>query len=167
MRNVRVTRARRPDEEELDRELEVLARLMDTMFRIPGLGWRFGLDPLLGLVPMVGDFLTTLVSVYILLAALRYGVPKVTLVRMALNVGIDMVVGSFPVVGDLFDAYWKTNARNLQLLRQRVRTAGRRGTDFGDWLFVGLIIALLLALLLGGIALVAWALGQLIAALRG
>jgi Domain of unknown function (DUF4112) len=168
---VRVPRVRppiRPDAvEDLDRELEVLARLMDTMFRVPGLGWRFGLDPILGLVPMVGDFIATAVSVYILLAALRYGVPKITLVRMGLNVGIDMVVGSVPFVGDLFDAYWKANVRNLQLLRQRAHIAGRRGADFSDWLFVGVIVAVLLALLLGGIVLIGWAVGQLIGALRG
>src|SRR5439155_4971679 len=146
MREPNFARSRRPmAAEDLDRELEVLARLMDTMFRIPGLGWRFGLDPILGLVPMVGDVITTAVSVYILLAGLRYGVPKITLVRMAMNVAIDMVVGSVPFVGDFFDAYWKSNVRNLTLLRQRVRVSGRRGADFGDWLFVGFIVAFLLA----------------------
>ncbi len=139
---------------------------MDTMFRIPGLGWRFGLDPILGLVPMVGDVVATAVSVYILLAGLRYGVPKITLVRMAMNVAIDMIVGSIPFAGDVFDAYWKSNVRNLALLRQRVHASGRRGADFSDWLFVGLIIAFLLGLLVGGIALLAWMVGAFIASLR-
>jgi Domain of unknown function (DUF4112) len=152
--------------EELDQELEILARLMDTMFRIPGLGWRFGFDPLLGLVPVIGDIVATLISVYILLAALRYGVSKITIVRMGLNIGIDLVVGSLPVVGDVFDAWWKTNERNLQLLRRRVTVTGRRGADAGDWLFVGLVVAVLVALLLGGIAVIGWAFGQLVVLLR-
>lgn len=160
------TRQGRPAADELDREIEVLAQLMDTMFRIPGLGWRFGLDPLLGLVPVVGDLVATLVSLYILLAALRYGVPKITLVRMGLNVGIDMLLGSVPIVGDLFDAYWKANQRNVSLLRARVRTGRHRGADLGDWLFVGVIAGLLVGLLLGGIALLGWAVGQIIGAVR-
>ena len=167
MRDPQLRRALRPTAaEDLDRELDVLARLMDAVFRVPGLGWRFGLDPILGLVPMVGDLITTAVSVYILLAGLRYGVPKITLVRMAMNVAIDMIVGSVPLVGDLFDAYWKSNVRNLALLRQRVSVSGRRGADFSDWLFVGLIVVLLVALVLGGVALLVWAVGAVIGSLR-
>ena len=160
------SRVRRRSADELDREIEILAQLMDTMFRIPGLGWRFGLDPILGLVPVVGDLVATVVSLYILLAALRYGVPKITLVRMGLNIGLDMLLGSVPVMGDLFDAYWKANQRNVSLLRSRVHAGGRRGADLGDWLFVGLIFGLLVALLLGGIALLGWAVGQIVGALR-
>ena len=162
------TRGRSPaDREQLDRELELLGRLMDNVFRIPGVGWRFGLDPVLGLIPGVGDLVGTMVSVYILLAAARYGVPKITLVRMGLNAGIDMVIGAIPFLGDLFDAYWKSNSRNLALLRQRVQASGRRRGDLSDWLFVGVVVALLLALLLGSIALVGWLLGQLFGLIRG
>jgi hypothetical protein len=167
MREPRPRRTWRAGEQDLERELEVLARLMDSLFRIPGLGWRFGLDPVLGLVPVVGDLVGTAVAVYILLAGLRYGVPKITLIRMGMNTALDMIVGAVPFVGDLFDAYWKSNTRNLMLLQQRVRTAGRRGADLSDWLFVGLIVAMLLGLLLAGIALIGWLVGTLIGAFRG
>jgi len=152
---------------DVDRELAVLARLMDTMFRIPGLGWRFGLDPIIGFVPVVGDLVSTAVALYILLAGLRYGAPKITIVRMGMNVAIDMIVGAIPFLGDLFDAYWKANVRNLTLLRQRVQTADRHGSDFSDWLFVGLVVLVLLGLLLAGLAMIGWVFGQIIGAIRG
>jgi hypothetical protein len=124
---------------------------MDDVFRVPVLGWRFGLDALLGLIPGLGDTSTSLVSFYILAAAVRYRVPKITLLRMGLNIGIDYVVGSLPVIGDLADAWWKSNRMNLDLLRKRatVTAAEARSGKASDWLFVGAIIAGLVALALG------------------
>ena len=191
MRSSKPVQRSRLNPDDLDRELDILAQLMDTMFRVPGLGWRFGLDPIIGLIPVVGDLVATLVSLrgvmpektkavareviakvvaalvslYIILAALRYGVSKVTVVRMGLNVGIDLLLGSLPFVGDVFDVWWKANQRNVRLLRQRVRVAGRHGADASDWLFVGLVLAVLLALLLAGLALLGWVVGQLIGAI--
>src|SRR6185369_7524402 len=86
--------------------LELLARLMDNAFEIPGTNVRFGLDAIIGLIPGLGDTLTSFVSLYILKAASRAGVPRVTLLRMATNLGIDYIVGIVPVAGDLFDVYW-------------------------------------------------------------
>src|SRR5437762_1141875 len=80
--------------------VERLSWLMDDLFRVPVLGWRFGLDALIGLVPGLGDTTTSLVSCYILAAAVRYRVPKISLLRMGLNIGIDYVIGSLPIVGD-------------------------------------------------------------------
>ena len=119
---------------------------MDDMFRVPVLGWRFGLDALVGLIPGLGDTSTSLVSFYILAAAVRYRVPKVTLLRMGLNIGIDYLVGSLPVVGDLADAWWKSNRMNLDLLRKRatVTAAEARSGRASDWLFVGGIILVLM-----------------------
>lgn len=119
---------------------------MDDMFRVPVLGWRFGLDALVGLIPGLGDTSTTLVSFYILAAAVRYRVPKITLLRMGLNIGIDYVVGSLPVVGDIADAWWKSNRMNLDLLRKRatVTAAEARSGRASDWLFVGAIIVVLM-----------------------
>jgi len=115
---------------------------MDDLFRVPGLGWRFGLDPLIGLIPGFGDTATSLVSFYILVNAVRYGVPKITLLRMGLNLGIDYAVGSLPLVGDLFDAWWKSNQKNLELLKKRATVSPEeaRAASAGDWLFVGGII---------------------------
>jgi len=124
---------------------------MDDMFRVPVLGSRFGLDPLLGLIPGLGDTITSLVSVYILVAAVRYRVPKITLLRMGVNIGIDYVVGSLPVVGDVADAWWKSNRMNLNLLRKRatVSAAEARSGRVSDWLFVGGLILGLIALSIG------------------
>src|SRR6267142_6025435 len=134
--------------------LERLGWIMDDLFRVPVLGWRFGLDAIVGLIPGFGDTATSLVSFYILVAAVRYRVPKVTLLRMGLNIGIDYVVGSFPLVGDVFDAWWKSNQRNVDLLSKRATvsaTEARKGKH-SDWLFVGFIIVLLAGLAIGAAA---------------
>lgn len=100
------------------RDLELLAHWLDSRFRIPGTGIRFGLDSVLGLVPGVGDAATTLPAAYILLRAHRLGVPKTMLARMGWNVVLDLALGAIPVVGDLFDLGFKANRRNVDLLRQ-------------------------------------------------
>ena len=124
---------------------------MDDLFRVPVLGWRFGLDALIGLIPGFGDTATSLVSFYILVNAVRYRVPKITLLRMGLNIGIDYAVGSLPVVGDFLDAWWKSNQRNLDLLRKRATVSAEeaRAASVGDWLFVGGIILGLIGLAIG------------------
>ena len=135
----------------IEDSLQRLGWLMDDLIRVPGLGWRFGLDAIVGLIPGFGDTASSLVSFYILVAAVRYRVPKVTLLRMGMNIGIDYVVGSFPLVGDVFDAWWKSNQRNVALLGQRATvsaTEARKG-ELSDWLFVGLIILLLAGLAVG------------------
>jgi hypothetical protein len=121
---------------------------MDDLFRVPVLGWRVGLDPLIGLIPGLGDTASSLVSFYILAAAVRYRVPKITLLRMGLNLGIDYAVGSLPLVGDLFDAWWKSNHKNLDLLKQRATVSAdeARAGRASDWLFVGAIIIGLIGL---------------------
>lgn len=136
---------------EVGQSLERLGWLMDDLFRIPIIGWRVGLDALVGLIPGVGDTATTLASLYILTSAVRYRVPKVTLVRMGLNLGIDYAVGALPLVGDFFDAWWKSNQKNIELLRKRatVSASEAREGKISDWLFVGLIILLLVGLAVG------------------
>ena len=112
---------------------------MDDMFRVPVLGWRFGLDALIGLVPGLGDISTTVVSFYILAAAVRYRVPKITMLRMGLNILIDYVCGALPGVGDFADAWWKSNRKNLELLKKRATVSAEdaRSGRASDWLFVG------------------------------
>jgi hypothetical protein len=134
----------------VEKSLERLGWLMDDLFRVPVLGWRFGLDALVGLIPGFGDTGTTLVSFYILAAAVRYRVPKITLLRMGLNIAIDYVVGSLPIVGDVADAWWKSNRMNVALLRKRATVSAEeaRSGRLSDWLFVGGIIVGLTALAL-------------------
>src|SRR5918998_4464722 len=111
--------ARKPQPVEIERSLDRLSHLLDGLFRIPGTRWRFGLDALVGLIPGIGDTATSLASFYILAAGVRYRVPKVTLLRMGMNIGLDFLLGAVPVVGDLFDFAWKSNEMNMELIRQR------------------------------------------------
>lgn len=134
----------------VETSLERLSWLMDDLFRVPVLGWRFGLDALIGLIPGFGDTATSLVSFYILAAAVRYRVPKVTLARMGLNIAFDYLAGSIPFVGDLADAAWKSNHKNIDLLKKRATVSAEeaRSGRISDWLFVGGIILGLIALAL-------------------
>ncbi len=149
---------------DVERSLDQLSHLMDGLFRIPRTGWRVGLDALVGLVPGVGDIATTAVSFYILAAGVRYRVPKVTLLRMAANVGVDYLLGAVPVVGDLFDMAWKSNQMNVERLRRRASVTPEEATSgrASDWLFLGVILAALLLLLVGSLAVSLWLLAQFI-----
>ena len=137
-------------EVEIEQSLDDLSRYLDGLFRVPGTTWRFGLDSLIGLIPNVGDTLTLLPSMYILISGVRYGVPKITLLRMAFNLGLDYVVGSIPVVGDAFDFFWKANQKNMDLIR--TRATGRDKGTTSDYIFIVALIGLLLLLLIGSIA---------------
>jgi hypothetical protein len=151
--------ARKPEPVEVERSLERLSHLLDGLFRIPGTTWRFGLDAIVGLIPGVGDAATSLASFYILAAGVRYRVPKVTLLRMGVNIGIDFLIGAIPGLGDLFDFMWKSNELNMELIRKRatIKTAeeAKQGRK-SDWLFVGLIILVLVGLLVGTVFLAAY-----------
>ena len=156
-----------PREANADKSLERLGWLMDDLFRVPVLGWRFGLDALIGLVPGLGDTSTALVSFYVLAAAVRRGVPKITLLRMGLNIGIDYLFGSLPVVGDFADAWWKSNQKNIALLRERATVSPDQAREgrASDWVFVGGIILGLTALALASAAVSLYLLTRLVEAL--
>ena len=149
---------------DIERSLDQLSRAMDGLFRIPGTGWRIGLDALVGLVPGVGDFATTAVSLYILAAGVRYRVPKATLLRMASNVAVDYLLGAVPIVGDLFDAAWKSNQMNVELLKQRASATPEEAKQgrLSDWLFLGVIVLGLLVLLFASVATSFWLLTKLV-----
>lgn len=157
------------DHARIDKSLEHLGWLMDDLFRIPVLGWRFGLDALVGLVPGLGDTTTTLVSFYILAAAVRYRVPKITMLRMGLNIGLDYLLGSLPLVGDVADAWWKSNQKNLDLLRRRATVSAEEAKEgrISDWLFIGGIILGLTALAIGSFLVSIYLLTQLVTGFSG
>lgn len=140
----------------VDPALDDLSRWMDAQFEIPGLGIRFGLDAILGLIPGIGDTLTSLVSFYILSAAVRLGVPRITLARMGVNIAADWIIGAIPLVGDLFDVAWKSNTKNVELIRRHVDGGNARRAQLGDWLFVAGIMLALLAVLAASLF-AAWA----------
>ena len=134
--------------DKVDPTLVFLSRLMDNIFEVPGLGVRFGLDPIIGLIPGVGDAISSVISLYILSAAARYQLPRITVLRMAMNIAIDSVCGALPIIGDVFDVYWKANVKNVEILRRSIASTppvARQGR-IGDWLFVGGLI--------GGVALI-------------
>jgi hypothetical protein len=97
-----------------------LTRLLDSAVRVPGTSMRFGLDPVIGLVPGLGDVAGAVLSGYVVLLASRLGAPTSVIVRMLGNIIIDTVGGTIPVIGDLFDASWKSNTRNLTLLERHL-----------------------------------------------
>jgi hypothetical protein len=98
--------------------LDALATLLDTAFILPGINVRFGLDALIGLVPGIGDAITTAMSLYIVHEARQLGAPRHVLLRMLANVALDGFVGAVPLVGDAFDVMWRANRRNMRLLQQ-------------------------------------------------
>ena len=131
------------------RWLERAAWLLDDAIRVPILNRRIGLDPLLGLIPGAGDTVAALMALSTLTAALRHGIPGVTIARMGINIGLDYLTGLVPFVGDLFDFGFKANRKNLELLRRHA-IVPRRATP-GDYLVVGATLTGLAALFAGGI----------------
>lgn len=137
-----------PDRTRQVNQLRQWSRLMDSAYRVPGTRIRFGLDPIVGLVPGAGDLATSSFSAILLYRAFRLGVPRVVLIRMLLNVLVDLLAGAVPVVGDLFDVAWKSNSMNLALLERHERP-GVTPTS-GDWA----IVLLAGVLILGALAIV-------------
>ena len=129
------------------------AVLLDSAFQVPGTKLRFGLDPIVGLFPGAGDIVTGFFSVMILLHAFRLRIPKVVMARMMANTGLDLLAGAVPLLGDLFDAGYKANLRNLALL-ERHALAGMP-PQRSDYIFVGICLGIL-ALLAIVPFLIAW-----------
>jgi hypothetical protein len=125
---------RRPTRGPTDEQLDHLAGVLDDIFHIPGTKIRFGLDPIVGLVPGLGDIITGLLSFLIVFAAWQRGLPRIALSRMVANIAIDTLLGSIPVFGDVFDTAWKSNRMNYNLL-VRYRGGVRQGLITRDWLF--------------------------------
>ena len=122
--------------------LDWLAHLLDDRFLIPGTSIRFGLDGIIGLLPWVGDVVAGLASCIFIVAAWFHGVPYITLTRMVVNLGIDVVIGSIPLLGDMFDIAWKANRRNYALMTRHLQQPHRH--TWKDWIFL-LFLALCLA----------------------
>lgn len=130
-----------------------LAWLLDRSIPV-GPNWRIGLDPLIGLLPVGGDAIAACISLYIVWQGARLGLPRRTLLRMIGNVALEGVVGTIPIAGDLFDAAWKANVRNVRLIEQNYRPE-RPDRPTGR-IAVGLVLVAVL-LVAGIIALAAWA----------
>jgi len=113
------------------------------MFRIPGTGIRFGLDAVIGWIPGIGDAMAGIASFFIVFAAWRRGVPRITLVRMTVNVALETALGAIPVAGDVFHVFWKANRRNYKLL---IREREQPGSNVRrDWTFLAIIVLVVIA----------------------
>jgi hypothetical protein len=131
--------------------LRLLTYLLDNSIPISGTPYRIGIDPLIGFIPGVGDFLGMSFSGYLVLESALLGLPKVTLLRMTANILIETLLGTVPFVGDWFDFAWKANVKNMYLLEAHL--ASGRARKRADWWFI--------ILLLGGLLLVAIAVAAL------
>jgi hypothetical protein len=129
---------------------------MDQSIRIPGTDIRFGIDPVIGFFfPVAGDAIGAIVSAYIVLVSVKYGLPKIVIARMVFNIAADFVVGSIPFLGDAADFVWKVNTRNLRLLNKYA--SGKQRSFWSDWAWVLILFGVLFVLLFGVIALIFWA----------
>jgi hypothetical protein len=130
--------ARPKQAEDLDPLIKLISRLLDTFFVIPGTRIRFGIEPIIGLIPILGDQVTSLISAALLYRSVQHRLPKIALVRMALNILINAVVGMVPILGDIFVLWFKPNIRNYKILQ---RFAGQTSAvTTGDWMFVSILI---------------------------
>lgn len=141
-------------------EVETLAWLLDNSIPVPGTGGRrFGIDAIIGLVPVVGDVISGGIGLFVVWRGSRMGLPRVVVARMLANSALDLLIGSIPVIGDAFDLWFKANTRNLGLMRrhlERPETSTRN-----EWLVVGALIGIVLAIVLS----IGWLLASVVNAL--
>jgi hypothetical protein len=134
--------------------LRNVAQMLDSAFVVPGTSYRFGLDPILGLVPGLGDLVSPLFTIGILWQARELALPRIVQLRMIFNVAIDSLVGAVPLLGDLFDFAWKANKMNLALLERHAQE--ERPASAGDWLFVILMVALVVLVAVIPFVIIGW-----------
>jgi hypothetical protein len=142
---------------------ELLAKILDTTVKIPGTPFYVGLDPLLGLIPGIGDMLANLIGTVILILAARLQVPQIVIARMSLNLLINGTIGAIPILGDLFSIWFRSHARNAELLR-RAATQPHQETQQARIYVVCIITGTVLLLLLA-IAAICWIVVKLWAAI--
>ncbi|WP_088843642.1 DUF4112 domain-containing protein [Hymenobacter gelipurpurascens] len=136
--------------------VERISHLLDSQFRVPGTTWRFGLDPLMGLIPVVGGLPSLAISGVLILTMMRHGASGNLVMRMVINVVLDTLIGAIPVLGNIFDFAYKANDRNVRLLRRHYQEGRYQGSGRG--LMVGVLLVLLV---LGGLLVWgAWELGS-------
>jgi hypothetical protein len=137
-----------------------LADLLDQRFTIPGTSIRVGLDPILGLIPGIGDALANIAGSAILVIAVQLNVPKIVLIRMGLNLAANALIGAIPVFGDIFSIWFRSNAKNADLLERYAGSETRRA-GLEDWFFVAGIISAVVLIGFGIIVAVVWLVGWL------
>lgn len=141
------------DAESRARRVRALSKLLDNAITVPGTRWKIGFDPIVGMIPGIGDLIGALLSAYIVLEAARAEVPTLTLTRMLGNVGLDTLLGAVPALGDVFDAAWKANTKNVALLERHLARGTPRHRRRGISVSVVLAVAALVLILAAGLAL--------------
>jgi hypothetical protein len=136
-----------------------LADLLDQRFTIPGTSIRIGLDPIVSLIPGIGDLIANLTGSLILLIAAEYHLPKVVLLRMGMNIAANTILGAVPIFGDIMSIWFRSNVKNVELLERHAGREPRRAA-LGDWVFVIVLISGLFVILAGIVLGVAWLLKQ-------
>jgi hypothetical protein len=140
------------------KNLDTLAKLMDAQFRVPGTDFRFGLDSVIGLIPGIGDLSTFAVSGYMLSLMAKNGASGFVLARMSLNIVIDAIFGSIPILGDLFDVAFKANMRNMRLMQEHYKEGRHRGSA---WKVIVPVLVILFAVIVA----IIWGVYKLLAQL--
>jgi hypothetical protein len=128
------------------RRLEQIARLMDSRFRIPGTRFRFGLDPILGLIPFAGDGISLIIQAYLVITMRRHGASGKVMTLMVLNIALDYLLGVVPGIGDALDFFYKSNDKNIRLLKKHYEEGKYQGSGTGIVLLLILMIVGLIVL---------------------
>jgi hypothetical protein len=130
---------------------ERMAKLLDSKFEIPGTGIRFGLDPLLSFIPLLGDLITLVISTMLIRTMQKHGASHKVVVKMLMNAGLDTLIGAVPLVGTVFDVFYRANERNVRLLREHYYEGKHQGSGTGLLVLIFLIIVLIVAAVVYGI----------------
>lgn len=129
-----------------------ISRLMDSKFVIPGTGIRFGLDPIFSLMPVLGDLITLVISSMLIYTMQKHGASRKVVVKMMINAGVDTLIGAIPLVGTVFDVFYKANEKNVRLLREHYYEGKHQGSGTGLLVLI-FVIALLI---IGAIVFLIW-----------
>ncbi len=139
------------------------AELLDSKFKIPNTDIRFGIDPLIGLIPGAGDWLAGVASLYFLIRAAVLGGKASVLGRMFINILLDVLIGSIPILGEVFDVYWKANVRNAEILSELEQNPEQTTTESHLWIW--LIVAQFVILIIAILLLISWVIAELVGVL--
>lgn len=127
--------------------VERISRLMDSQFRLPGTDFRFGLDPIINLVPVLGDVSGFVISSALLLSMVKHGVSRKVVIVMVLNILVDAIIGGIPLIGQIFDFYFKANSRNLKLLKEHYEEGKHQGSGTGVLIGIGVALLIIMGLI--------------------
>lgn len=137
-----------------------LAELLDSQFKIPNTNIRFGLDPIISLIPGAGDVIAGVISLYFLIQGAIHGGRAAVLGRMFINILLDVLIGSIPVLGDVFDIYWKANLRNARILDELQQNPQKTTSESQMWIWF--VVIQFIVVIIGIIVLIGWVIAELL-----